>query len=228
MKNNLKEVPINQDNKISLEDVRALAVEMFEGKEFFALFIDGVNFGGDMVVVALGVDKQGSKHFIGISQGSTENAEIVSDLLGSIAERKIRFSHKVICVLDGSKALRKGVIEHFGDRADIQRCLIHKIRNVEAKLDKAYHSDFKEKIHQAYSLNGYEECKASMNSIVKWLSKISHNASESLQEGLNDILTLHRISMPPELRKSFYTTNVIDSAFAHPKFKIRRVKRWRK
>ena len=64
----------------------------FEGKEFFALFIDGVNFGGDMVVVALGVDTQGNKHFIGISQGSTENAEIVSDLLAGIADRQIQFS----------------------------------------------------------------------------------------------------------------------------------------
>jgi putative transposase len=131
-------------------------------------------------------------------------------------------------VLDGSKALRKGVVNHFGDRADIQRCLIHKIRNVEAKLEKKYHFDFKQKIHQAYSLNGYEECKESMNSIVNWLSSISHNASESLKEGLDDILTLHRIRMLPELRKSFYTTNVIDSAFATPKFKVRRVKRWRK
>lgn len=214
--------------KESRKSLNEMNQRRFEGKEFFALFIDGVNFGGDMVVVALGVDKQGSKHFIGISQGSTENAEIVADLLGSIASRNIQFSHKVICVLDGSKALRKGVINHFGERADIQRCLIHKIRNVEAKLDKVYHSDFKEKIHQAYSLNGYEECKASMNNIVNWLGKISHNASESLKEGLDDILTLHRIAMPPELRKSFYTTNVIDSAFSNPKFRVRRVKRWRK
>jgi len=200
----------------------------FEGKEFFALFIDGTNFGGDMVVVALGVDMQGNKHFIGISQGSTENAEIVSDLLSSISERKIQFSKKVICVLDGSKALRKGVLEHFGERADIQRCLIHKIRNVEAKLDKVYHEDFKEKIRQAYSLNDFEECKTSMHNVVNWLGKISHNASESLKEGLDDLLTLHRIKMPPELRKSFYTTNVIDSAFSNPKFRIRRVKRWNK
>lgn len=200
----------------------------FEGKEFFALFIDGTNFGGDMVVVALGVDMQGNKHFIGISQGSTENAEIVSDLLSSISERKIQFSKKVICVLDGSKALRKGVLEHFGERADIQRCLIHKIRNVEAKLDKVYHEDFKEKIRHAYSLNDFEECKTSMHNVVNWLGKISHNASESLKEGLDDLLTLHRIKMPPELRKSFYTTNVIDSAFSNPKFRIRRVKRWNK
>lgn len=214
--------------KESRKSLNEMNQRRFEGKEFFALFIDGVNFGGDMVVVALGVDKQGSKHFIGISQGSTENAEIVADLLGSIASRNIQFSPKIICILDGSKALRKGVVDHFGERADIQRCLIHKIRNVEAKLDKVYHTDFKEKIHQAYSLNGYEECKASMNNIVNWLGKISHNASESLKEGLDDILTLHRIGMPPELRKSFYTTNVIDSAFSNPKFRVRRVKRWRK
>ena len=214
--------------KESRKSLNEMNQRKFEGQEFFALFIDGVNFGGDMVVVALGVDMQGNKHFIGISQGSTENAVIVSELLAGIAERKIKFSHKVICILDGSKALRKGVLDHYGDRADIQRCLIHKIRNVEAKLDKVYHSDFKEKIHQAYSLNEYKDCAASMNSIVNWLGKISHNASESLKEGLDDILTLHRIGMPPELRISFYTTNVIDSAFANPKFRVRRVKRWRK
>ena len=91
-----------------------------------------------------------------------------------LSVKHVRKRRGVICVLDGSKALRKGVIDHFGERADIQRCLIHKIRNVEAKLDKLYHSDFKEKIHQAYSLNDYEECKVSMNNIVNWLSKISH------------------------------------------------------
>jgi len=214
--------------KESRKSLNEMNLRKFEGSEFFALFIDGVNFGGDMVVVALGVDTHGDKHFIGISQGSTENSEIVADLLSGIAERKIKFTEKVICVLDGSKALRKGVIEHFGDRADIQRCLIHKIRNVEAKLDKIYHADFKEKIHQAYSMNDFEECKTSMNNVINWLGKISHNASESLKEGLDDILTLHRIKMPPELRKSFYTTNVIDSAFSNPKFRIRRVKRWRK
>ena len=137
----------------------------------------------------------------------------------------------VICVLDGSKALRKGILEHFGDRADIQRCLIHKIRNVEAKLDKEYHFDFKEKIHQAYSMNDYDACKLSMNNLVTWLGKISHNAAESLQDGLEDIFTLHRISesdMPPELRKTFYTTNLIESGFSSPKLRVRRVKRWRK
>jgi putative transposase len=214
--------------KESRKSLNELNLRKFEGKEFFALFIDGVNFGGDMVVVALGVDMQGNKHFIGLSQGSTENTVIVSDLLANIAERNIKFSPKVICILDGSKALRKGVLDHFGKRADIQRCFIHKVRNVEAKLDKIHHFDLKEKMHQAYSLNDYEACKTSMDNIVNWLGKISHNASESLKEGLEDILTLHRIGMPSELRKSFYTTNVIDSAFSNPKFRVRRVKRWRK
>ena len=214
--------------KESRKSLNEINIRKFEGKEFFALFVDGVNFGGEMVIVALAVDMQGNKHFIGLSQGSTENAQIVSDLLSDIAERNIKFSPKVICVLDGSKALRKGILEHFGDRADIQRCLIHKIRNVEAKLDKEYHFDFKEKIHQAYSMNDYDACKLSMNNLVTWLGKISHNAAESLQEGLEDIFTLHRINMPPELRKSFYTTNLIESGFSSPKFRVRRVKRWRK
>ncbi len=128
-------VLIDCENKLGVS--KSLASKKFikeSRKSLNEMNIDGVNFGGDMVVVALGVDKQGNKHFIGISQGSTENAEIVADLLGSIALRNIQFSHKVICVLDGSKALRKGVLDHFGKRADIQRCLIHKIRNVEAKL----------------------------------------------------------------------------------------------
>jgi putative transposase len=214
--------------KESRKSLNEINERKFEGKEFFALFIDGTNFGGDTVLVALGVDLQGNKHFIGILQGSSENAEIVSELLANIKERQIKFSCNVICVLDGAKALRKGVVDHFGESADIQRCLNHKVRNVEAKLDKKYHSAFNRRIHQAYSLNNYSECKTSMNDIVKWLSDISHNASESLKEGMDDLLTLHRIGMPPELRKSFYTSNPIDSAFSSTKLRTMRVKRWNK
>lgn len=201
----------------------------FKEEEFWALVIDGIHIADEVIVVALGVDLSGKKHFLGISQGSTENSEVVSGLLASIAEREIRFTKKVVAVLDGAKALRKAVVAHFGkDRVEVQRCLIHKKRNVIARLSKEYHSEFSERLTQAYNCNSYSQAKKEMKKVAAWLDRINHNAAESLREGMEELLTLHRIKMPPEMRRSLYTTNTIESSFANPRFQTSRVKRWRK
>lgn len=212
--------------KKSREYLNEFNTRRFPGKIFWALMIDGIAIGGDVVAVVLGVDTEGNKHFLGISQGSTENSVIVAECLNHLSEREIQFTDRVVAVLDGAKALRKGVVDYFGDRVEIQRCLNHKTRNIEAKLAKKYHYEFKTKMTQAYSLNDYGEAKAEINKLLEWLNQISHNASESLKEGLDDLLTLHRIQMPPGLRKSFYTTNLIESGFSDPRFKMNRVKKW--
>ena len=98
--------------------------------------VDGISIGGDIIVVALGVDTDGNKHFLSISQGSTENSIVVSECLNSIRYRNIQFTGKVVAVLDGAKALYKSINEFFGANIEIQRCLNHKVKNVEAKLDK--------------------------------------------------------------------------------------------
>ncbi|MDH4267883.1 MAG: IS256 family transposase [Deltaproteobacteria bacterium] len=224
-----KSTASRQFQKNSRESLNEINTRKFPDSEFWALMIDGTYMGGEVIVVALGVDRSGNKHFLGISQGSTENAEVVKSLLGSIASRDIRFTERVIAVLDGSKALKKGVISHFGkEHVAIQRCLIHKERNVIARLSKKHHTEFNTQVRQAYNSNDYDEAKKEFNSVISWLADINHNAAESMKEGLEEILTLHRLNMPPQLRKSLYTTNLIESGFSNPRFKMNRVKRWRK
>jgi transposase-like protein len=212
--------------KKSREYLNEINSRKFTDKVFWALMIDGIYIGGDVIVVVLGVDLDGEKHFLGIIQGSTENSEIVEECLNHLSDRKIQFADRVVAVLDGAKALKKAVLNHFGDKVDVQRCLNHKVRNIEAKLAKTHHTELKEKIRQAYNCNSFKEAQEEFNQTHRWLESLNHNAAESLLEGLDDLLTLHRIKMPPALRKSFYTTNLIESGFSEPRFKMKRVKRW--
>jgi transposase-like protein len=212
----------------SREALNELNSRRLAGMVFWAILIDGLHVSEEAFVIALGVDVHGKKHILGISQGSTENADVVRALLASIKDREIQFTDRIVGVIDGAKALRRGLVDHFGDRIEIQRCAIHKKRNVVARLAKKYHAEFHERFNQAYGCNDLNTAETELRKVEKWLGDVSHNAAESLQEGFADLLTLHRIEMPPALRVSFYTTNLIDSAFANPRYGINRVKRWRK
>jgi len=199
----------------------------FKDKEFFALLVDGTRIGDQVVVVAMGVDISGSKNFIGFSEGSKENFEVVKSLLDTFDEKNILFTKNIICVLDGSKALEKAIKNKFGDRVFIQRCKIHKKRNILAKLKESYHADFNIKYNRIFECNNYKDAYDELQSLIHWLEEINYSASESLKEAGEKLLTLHKINMPPEIRKSFSTTNPIESGFTGPKGNLKRVKRWR-
>lgn len=213
--------------KSSRESLNHLNSRRFPDQTFWCIVLDGIVFGGSVVIVALGVDTAGNKHFLGISEGSTENADSALSVLQSIESRDIRFTDRVLVVMDGSKALEKAAREFFGKKAEIQLCYLHKQRNVLAKLPRKYHAEFCKRYKQAFSANSYEDVASEMRSVLSWLESISYSASQSLQEGLEALLTLHRINMPPKLRTSFYTTNLIDSAFSNPRSQLNRVKRSR-
>lgn len=212
----------------SREALNEINIRRFPDTIFWAILVDGLHVCDEVIVVAMGVDVSGNKHFLGISQGSTENTEVVNGLLSSIVDRNIKFTDKVLAVIDGGKALRRALTDHFGDKVSIQRCLIHKKRNVIARLAKKHRGEFSAKLSVAYNCNDLSTAHCELEKVVKWLENINHNAAESLQEGMEDLLTLHRLQMPPALRISFYTTNLIESAFANPRDGINRVKRWRK
>lgn len=147
-----------------------------------------------------------------------------NNLQQSIRERKIQFTNRVLAVVDGSKALEKSTRKFFTS-VDVQLCYLHKLRNILAKLPRKYHGEFVRKYRQAFNVNDFDDALEAMNALLSWLESVSFSAAESLREGLERLLTLHRIKMDPPLRKSFYTTNLIDSAFSNPRSHLNRVKR---
>jgi transposase-like protein len=205
----------------SLKEINSRTLD----KKFWALFIDGIGIASTMVLVALGVDEDGKKHILGLVQGSNEDSLTVSELLTGVLER-FTFRENFIAVIDGSKAIRKALTERFGNRVEIQRCYIHKVRNIESKIPKKYRTELNSKMSVAIHSLLYDDAKTEMLKIRDWLSKINLGAAQSLEEGLEHLLTIHRLEMPAEMRKSFYTTNIIESAFSSPRFGMNRVKNW--
>ena len=199
------------------------------------LMIDGKEIEGECVVTALGVDSTGKKHILGLVQGTTENSTVVQHLLDDLVERGLDTAQRMLIVLDGShvlersegKALRKAVRKTFGDGSPVQRCQVHKRRNVREHLPPEYQASADQRMRTAYGMRDYEPAKAQLLKTVDWLEGINPSAAGSLREGLEETLTLHRLGLPMALRKSFDTTNLIESAFSVTEDLTGRVKRWR-
>ena len=191
------------------------------------LMIDGKEFAGEHVIVALGVDETGKKHVLGLVQGGTENSTIVQHLLDDLIERGLDTKQRMLIVLDGSKALRKAVNRTFGDRCPVQRCQIHKRRNVKDHLPPEYQGSADQRIRTAYAMKDHDEAKRQLLKTVAWLDGINPSAASSLKEGLEETLTLHRLGLPERLRQSLQSTNLIESALSVAADVTRRVKRWR-
>ncbi len=191
------------------------------------LMIDGKEFAGEHVIVALGVDETGKKHVLGLVQGCTENSTVVQHLLDDLMERGLDTKQPMLIVLDGSKALRKAVNKTFGDRCPVQRCQIHKRRNVKDHLPKEFQGSADQRIRTAYAMKDYDEAEKQLLKTAAWLDGINPSAASSLKEGLEETLTLHRLGLPDALRKSLQSTNLIESALSVTADVTRRVKRWR-
>ena len=191
------------------------------------LLIDGKPIKGECVVLALGVDFNGKKHVLGLVQGGTENSTVVRHLLDDLIERGLDPKQKMLLVLDGSKALRKAVKKMFGDDCPVQRCQLHKRRNVTQLLPKEYQGSADQRMGTAYAMADYDQAKAQLLKTVDWLEGINPSAAGSLREGLEDTLTLHRLGVAEELRRSLRSTNLIESALSVTETVMGRVKRWR-
>jgi transposase-like protein len=191
-----------------------------------ALLIDGVHLGDSVYLVALGVETNGKKAVIGFREGSTENADVCVALLEDMVRRGLNTNVPVLIVIDGSKALRSAAERFFGNKASVQRCQIHKRRNVEQHLPKKYHAEYERKMSAAYKMGLYADAKAALESIGRELERLNPDAAASLREGLEETLTLHRLDIPALLRTSFSSTNLIESAFSRGRNVMRNVKRW--
>src|SRR5215510_7275019 len=191
-----------------------------------ALLIDATPFEGQQMIVALGISQDGKKTILGIRQGATENATVVGELLEDLVERGLDFSEPRLYVLDGGKALTAAVKKHAGESAVIQRCQVHKRRNVLDHLTEEQKPAVAKRLNAAYALEDYDAAKLALNTLHRELMDLNPSAARSLGEGMEETLTVHRLHLPMPLRKTMASTNVIESAFSIVEQVCRNVKRW--
>lgn len=213
-----------------IEASRTKLKEMMERRldklKLCALLIDATPFAGQQMVVALGISQDGRKTILGIRQGATENATVVGELLGELANRGLDFSEPRLYVLDGGKALHAAVKKYAGESAPIQRCQVHKRRNVLDHLTDEQKPLVAKKLNVAYALEDHAAAKLALEQLHRELMDINPSAARSLAEGLEETLTVHRLHVPPQLRKTLASTNVIESAFSIVERVCSNVKRW--
>jgi hypothetical protein len=194
--------------------------------DLVAVMIDGVHFAGHCCVVAMGIGIDGRKHPLALEEGDTENATVVKDLLAGLRERGLDTSRPTLFVLDGAKALHAAVKAVF-DRPVIQRCQLHKIRNVEAKLPKPLAATVASKMRGAYRTNNALAAESTLRALAAELKKPHPGAAGSLLEGLEETLTTVRLGVPPTLARTLRSTNAIESMIEICRDHSRNVKRWR-
>jgi len=213
--------------KATAEQMREFLERDLAGLDLVAIFIDGIAFKGHLIIVALGLDKGGRKHVLGLWQGATENATVCGSLLEDMARRGLDTGKNYLFVLDGSKALRSAVSKMFGSDAAVQRCQQHKRRNVLDHLPEEHQHTIDARISAAYKMSDYANAKKSLELTVKYLEKLNPSAAASLKEGFEETLTIHKFGITGLLRKTLSTTNPIESCFSVTKTITGRVKRWR-
>jgi putative transposase len=191
------------------------------------LFLDGKEFHDFTLIVAVGVDRQGRKHVLGLWSGATENAEVCGALLDDLIARGLSKEKPYLFVLDGAKALKKAVTSRFGFKTLIQRCRVHKKRNIQKYLPKKYHAMLSMKLKMAWGMTEYDKAYKELRKVHDWLASINQAAAESLEEGMEETLTINRLGLPAQLRRIFSSTNLIESCFSRAGDLCRGVRRWR-
>jgi len=196
------------------------------GLDLVALMIDGVHFAESCCVVALGIGIDGVKHPLALVEGSTENATLVTGLLVDLRERGLDVTRPMLVCLDGSKALRKAVLDVL-ERPVIQRCQLHKVRNVKDHLPQRLRSTVGRKMTDAYHAGSALEAEAALLALATELDRTHPGAAASLREGLDETLTVLRLGVPPTLARTLRSTNCIESMISVCREHAGNVKRWR-
>ena len=208
-------------------EMEQLLNRRLDDEKWLVVFIDGKSVGGEMVIVAVGVNLEGNKRVLGFRQGSTENKSVVTSLINDLEERGLKSDEGILFVMDGSKALHSAVNSTFGERAFIQRCRVHKKRNVIDHIPKGQQPMVKQIIDSAYKETDIDKAREKLNSLAKKLEEFNPDAAGSLREGLEETLTVLKFELPRILTKSLMSTNPIESIFSTAETLMRRVKCWR-
>lgn len=210
----------------SAAQLAALNEQPLADAALLAIYIDGIIVDGTHILAALGVDDQGRKAMLGLSAGSSENAQGVKALLVGLRDRGLPVDQDYLFVIDGGKALRSAIDEVFGEHAKVQRCRTHKLRNVLEALPKQMRAQTKSVMTAAYKL----DAKRGIDKIrqqAKWLAAEHADAVASMLEGLEEIFTVNKLQLPPSLMRCLCTTNIIENPNGIVRTTTNRVKRWR-
>jgi transposase-like protein len=218
---------VSRDFVRASADVQALAERRFEGQQFPVVMIDGVEYAGATLIVAMGIAEDGTKRILGLRQGATENAAVCVALLEDLQARGLDTSQPTLLVLDGSRALHAAAKRVWGPSAVIQRCQVHKRRNIKAHLPVRHHAELDRQLSAAYRGDDYEQAGKSLETTARWLSRLNPDAAASLREGLEETLTVLRLGLTGTLRRTLCSTNQIESALSVAQRVTSRVTRWR-
>lgn len=189
--------------------------------------IDGLHIGNDLVLVAaLGIDGDGNKHPLGLIEGATENTTVVQALIDNLIERGLDPKVCRLFIVDGAKALTKAIRATFGRDTPIQRCQIHKARNVIDRLAKPLHASVRKTLRQAWELDDADKAERLLRNLARRLEGEARGVATSILEGLDEMLTVNRLGLPAQLRRSLACTNGIENMMGTVRRVCRNVKRW--
>lgn len=209
--------------------MREFMSRRLEEVSLVAMFIDGIELGGVTVVVALGLTADGTKVPLGLWQGSTENAALGVSLLNDLVERGLRIEGRLLFVIDGGKGVRKAITDVFGDRAVVQRCQVHKRRNVWEQVTVPRRPYVRRLMNEAYGSVGAEVARGRLRQLASWLENNGEpGAAASVREGLEETLTVLKLKLSKALQRTLATTNPVENLNGAIRRVTRNVKRWRK
>ena len=196
--------------------------------DLLAIQIDGMHITDELILLAaVGIDGEGAKHPLGLLEGATENAAVVQALLDNLIERGLDPKLCRLFIVDGSKALIKAIRRTFGRHTPIQRCQVHKARNIVERLPKHLHASVRAALRQAWELDDAEKAERLIRNLARRLEQVAPGVAATILEGLDEMLTVIRLGLPPSLRRSLACTNIIENMMGTIRRVCRNVKRWR-
>ena len=213
---------------LSTEQMAEWMASDLSGLDLVAIQIDGIHIKEELLLVAaLGIDVEGTKHPLGVIEGATENAATVQALLDNLIGRGLDPSICRLFIVDGAKALSKAIRRTFGGHTPIQRCQVHKARNITERLPKAMQASVRRTLRQAWELDDADKAEKLIRNLARRLELDAPGVRDSILEGLDEILTVNRLGLPPELRRSLACTNIIENMNGTIRRVCANVKHWR-
>ena len=213
---------------LSAERMKEWMASDLSERDLLVIQIDGIRIEEDlMLLAAVGIDGDGVKHPLGVIEGATENAAVVQALLDNLIERGLDPNVCRLFIIDGAKALSKAIRNTFGRHTPIQRCQIHKARNILDRLPKPLHASVRKALRQAWELDDADKAERLIRNLARRLEHDAPGVSGSILEGLDEILTVVRMGLPAKLRRSLACTNIIENMMGTIRRVCRNVKRWR-